>query len=404
VKPSGPLHATICTQWRYPTFNTSRPGYGMTFDSSNACLRVQKTKIGTSPRVLTFDTFPVRMAKPKKGEEFYDSLSNWTEYCDLATEFQHEIAKYSKMRIVPGKQNWLLVQEHIEKQKDVVVTRIPLFIKKETTQFYGKPAELLVVQDKVMMVVKQIIVPSYHGEWLFYADASNRTPARIMDITWNACAAIAGIDTVNVGYFEWKVTTKQVKGKGPMLQKLIFIVAEEKRGIYTDDERVKDEFSSWISSNSELLDPTKGSLARQILCVLSDKGLKTQAAGGYQHQLQNLAKGHETQAAGGYQSLAKGRATNAAGGYQNLAKAREVQAAGGYQNLAKGLEAQAAGGYQNLAKAREVQAAGGYQNLVKARELQAANWEKIANAKWQAIKDGPLKVWEKGEKNRPKTC
>jgi hypothetical protein len=36
--------------------------------------------------------------------------------------------------------------------------------------------------------------------------------------------------------------------------------------------------------------------------------------------------------------------------------------------------------------------------LAEGREVRGANWEKIANAnKWQAIKDGPLKVWEKGK-------
>jgi hypothetical protein len=103
------------------------------------------------------------------------------------------------MRIVLGKQNWLLVREYIQKQANVVVTAIPLFVGKGTVSFYGSPAELLVVQDKAMITVKQIIIPSYHGEWLFYANDSNYTQARIMDMTWNACAAIAGIDTVNAG-------------------------------------------------------------------------------------------------------------------------------------------------------------------------------------------------------------
>jgi hypothetical protein len=386
VKPSGPLHATICAQWRYPTFNASRLAYGMTFDPSNPCLRVQKTKLGTSPRVLTFDTFPVRIAKPKKGE-IYDDLRYWTEYCDLATEFQHEIAKYSKIRIVLGKQNWLLVQEHIEKQNDVVITRIPLFIKfgskKETIQFYGKPAELLVVQEKVMRNIRQIIIPSYHGEWLFYAN--DPLPARIMDMTWNACAAIAGIDTVNAGYFEWKVTHQRKSGRiGPFIQRLIYIVGEEKKGVYFDEEKVKEEYSDWIHKNSELLNPTKGSLARQILYALGDKG-------------------RETHAAGGWQGLVKGRATNAAGGYQNLVKGCATNAAGGYQNLAKNREVQAAGGWQSLVKARETQAAGGYQNLAKGHETQAAHWEKIANARWQAIKNGPLIDWENSIKKADRT-
>jgi hypothetical protein len=338
----------------------------MTFDSSNPCLRLQKTKIGASPRVLTFDTFPVRTPKPEKGE-FYNSFKYWTEYCDLAIEFQHEIAQYSKLRIVLGKQNWLLVQEHIEKQKDVVVTRVPLFIGslRETVSFYSSPAELLVVQDKVMIVVKQIIIPSYHGEWLFYANSSNYMQARIMDITWNACAAIAGINTVNAGYFEWKVTAKQQKGRNPFIQRLVQIVAQEKRGIFRDEEKVKEEFSDWIYKNTKLLNPVKGSLARQILCELSAKGLET----------------------------------NAAGGYQNLVKAREARA----QARAKALEIQAASGWQSLAKGHETQAASGYQSLVKAREVRAANWEKIANTKWQAIKDGPLKVWENSTKKADRT-
>ena len=137
---------------------TSERTYGYT-------LKIQETKIGTSRRVLTFDTFPVRTVKPTKGE-FSDEFYFWTEYCDLAIEYQHEIAKYFKLRIVLGKQNWLLVREHIEKQDDVVVTRIPYSISlvKETISFYGEPAQLLIVQDKATMAVKQIIFPSYHSE------------------------------------------------------------------------------------------------------------------------------------------------------------------------------------------------------------------------------------------------
>jgi hypothetical protein len=56
-----------------------------------------------------------------------------------------------------------------------------------------------------------------------------------------------------------------------------------------------------------------------------------------------------------------------------------------------------------LAKGREAGKAGGYQNLAKGRETRAANFEKIVNAKWQAIKDGPLTDWENSTKKADRT-
>ena len=71
------------------------------------------------------------------------------------------------------------------------------------------------------------------------------------------------------------------------------------------------------TTNSGRLDPTKGSLARQILCTMSTKGSE------------------------------KGRETNDANGYQGLKKGRETQ---------------------------------------------RRAFKKLANAKWQALQNGPVLV------------
>ncbi|KIM99128.1 hypothetical protein OIDMADRAFT_56295 [Oidiodendron maius Zn] len=427
VKPSGPLLATLCIQWHYPTFNTKFLGYGMVFDPTNPCLRIQQTKIGTSRRVLTFDTFPVRTTKPGKGREFGDNFFYWTEYCDLAIKFQHEISKHAKLRLVLGKQNWLLVREYVQKQEDVVVTRIPLFVTsgREPLRFYGEQAHLLVVQDKSTMAVKQIIIPSYHAEWLYHASLGSNAQARMMDKMWNGCAAIAGLNSVNSGYFEWKVARNPEEGCGTFVSEIVCLVALEKDGYLTDDKRVRDMFSSWISQNSERLDPAKGSLAKQIHFAISMKGRQTQAEGGWQSLekgrqkgqqtqaeggWQNLRKGQQTQAEGGWQNLVKGRRTQAEGGWQNLVKARQkgqqTQAEGGWQSLVKGRQTRAEGGWQSLRKGQQTRAEGGWQSLRKGDATRAASGEKRANARWQAIKDGPLLLWQasmiKSDQNRAK--
>ena len=406
VKPSGPLFATLCIQWHYPTFNTKFLGYGMVFDPTNLCLKIQKTKIGASRRVLTFDTFPVRTTKPGKGRELGDNFFYWTEYCDLAIKFQHEISKHAKLRLVLGKQNWLLVREYIQKQEDVVVTRIPLFATsgREPLRFYGEQAHLLVVQDKLTMAVKQIIIPSYHAEWLYHASLSSSAQARMMDKMWNACAAIAGLDSVNSGYFEWKVA-RNPEERGTLVSVILRLLVLENDGHFTDEETVRDMFSPWISQNSERLDPAKGSLVKQIHFAITMKGRQTQAEGGWQslkkaNQIQaeggwqNLEKGRQKLAEGGWQNLEKGRQTQAEGGWQNLVKSRQTRAEGGWQSLEKGRQTLAEGGWQNLEKGRQTQAEGGWQNLEKARQTQAASHEKIANARWQAIKEGPLLLWQ----------
>ena len=116
------------------------------------------------------------------------------------------------------------------------------------------------------------------------------------------------------------------------------------------------------TTNSGRLDPTKGSLARQILCTMSTKGSE---------------KGRETNDANGHPELNKGRETNAANGHQGLKKGRETNAANGHQKLKKG---------------RETQAANGHQKLKKGRKTQRRAFKKLANAKWQALQNGPVLV------------
>jgi hypothetical protein len=168
----------------------------------------------------------------------------------------------------------------------------------------------------------------------------------MMDMTWNACAAMVRLDTANPGYFEWKVTIsygKKKKGSTPILvQRAIYLVRQEKNGEPIDEESVREEISTWIYKNSKALDEAKGSLPRRILHVMRTKG-------------------HETMAASGW---------------------------------------------QNLAKAREIQGEDRLLNLAKVRVPQYISHEIIANAKWQAIKDGPPLVWEKSiyrlDQNRAK--
>jgi hypothetical protein len=232
---------------------------------------------------------------------------------------------------VLGKQNWDVVRSDLEAQGGLVVTGIPLFIDdgetKETVDLYDKPAEILVVQQAKTMEVRQLVFPSYHGEWLFFRDITKLEGARLMDFVWNACAAAIGISTVNVGYFSWKVSSgKHGKSGFTLLNKLVMLVSRERKGHTTDEARLRKDCAKWLSANSHLLDVTKGSLARQILCVLSDKGRATQAALGHP----GLVKGRATNASLGHPELAKGRATHAALGYPGLVKGNATQAALGH--------------------------------------------------------------------------
>lgn len=264
------------------------------------------------------------------------------------------------------------MREDVEKREDLVVTRVPYFIPgvQGIINFLGEPAHILAVQDKATMALKQIILLSYHGEWLFYANGSHHTEARMMDATWNTCAALAGLNTVNAGYFEWKVTaTQKKKGSTPaMVQRAIYLVKMEKHGEPVNEERVREEFSGWIRKNSKAFDSAKGSVAKRILDVMR-------------------AKGHETQAASGWQALARARESQGASRLENLAKARAKEAVAGFPHLAAMRELQALRGWPSLARGRETQA--------KAREIKA-------DAKWQAIKEGPLLVWERRDRNRAK--
>lgn len=155
-----------------------------------------------------------------------------------------------------------MISHHIRNRADVVVTSIPLFVVvdgiRETSHLYQKPAELLVVQDKTTMVIKQIIIPSYHGEWYFYAQPSpaNLKIARMMDMTWNACIAVVGAEDVNAGYCEWKVAQPKHK-RGALVWDVVGVVQQERQGIFLDEETVKERFADWLSGNSQFLEPRR---------------------------------------------------------------------------------------------------------------------------------------------------
>ncbi|KAH7038146.1 uncharacterized protein B0I36DRAFT_346156 [Microdochium trichocladiopsis] len=50
-KPSGPLRASLCTEWHYPTLQTSKPTFGFTRDRTNPCLRWEWRKIEGASRL-----------------------------------------------------------------------------------------------------------------------------------------------------------------------------------------------------------------------------------------------------------------------------------------------------------------------------------------------------------------
>lgn len=120
----------------------------------------------------------------------------------------------SKIRVVLGCENWELVCKDLEEQKDLVVTSVAL---SDSANYYEHKARLLLVRDK-QRVVRQIVLPSYHLEWIFYAEPTERNleMARLMDLVWNFAGAVAELDTGHINYFVWKVqqaaTTHEVKG------------------------------------------------------------------------------------------------------------------------------------------------------------------------------------------------
>lgn len=73
----------------------------MTMDPSNPCLMKQKVKIGLNPRVLTYDTYPIRMTKPKVGNPYDDGKLDWLAAFDAKLwKFTQILIRSSKVRIV----------------------------------------------------------------------------------------------------------------------------------------------------------------------------------------------------------------------------------------------------------------------------------------------------------------
>jgi hypothetical protein len=85
------------------------------------------------------------------------------------------------------------------------------------------------------------------GEHAVRDEYSGQTTARMMDMTWNACTAIAGLNILNAGYFEWQVTVnpKRTNSKPSIVDSYSSCYAG-KDGHAIDEKTVREEFAGCI--------------------------------------------------------------------------------------------------------------------------------------------------------------
>ncbi|KAG4415105.1 hypothetical protein IFR04_011742 [Cadophora malorum] len=311
VKPSGPLHAILCIVWHYPTFNTSKAKFGMTFDPTNGCLSKQKGKLGQTGSVLTLDSYPRRMKAPKPRGNPFVVMSYWKELHEMSRKFLAEVSKHSRIRIILGEDNWVDFLQDITKSSDVTYTKIPISeYGKEAFELYGRPYSMYVARGKLDRKIRQLVFASWHLERFFYPMCVEA--AKIHDTIWNICAAIAGLDTVQSDYFEHSVVKKSLSisrwnGKnGDLVGVVVAMVGWEKRHNQVMDEGVvRHIFGSWLRENEQLLEGRAGSLAKRIHLVLSSRGADTNRKRGFPE----LIAANDRRKAEGYPTLVKGTQT-----------------------------------------------------------------------------------------------
>ena len=457
AKPSGPLMATLSIMWHYPTFTTNHPQYGMVFDDSNGCLRMQKAKIGASRQVLTFDAYPMRYSMPKTGN-FYDNLSFWEEYKAEADQLRAELSQYAKFRLVLGKDNNFALAKELERDNSIILTKIDIQVKNGEDKgwskagIWNKTAQLFVIQDKDTKEIKQMILPSFHL-MTFMKTGGMGLGSRFCDATWNICAAVAGLDAVNVDYFDWKANrvdpgTKQPNWTsmlgGPLDLVKRMVGWENSHNDAIPEDTVRAVFEHWLKrpENTNRLDTKNGTLARQILLVISEEGLAKGRATrldpswigteGHQKQKENAARnlakslatrldpswigteGHKRLQAGALKGSAKGHAAMldpswiGTEGHQRqqkaLAKGRATRLDPNWIGT-EGHKRQQAGALKGAAKKLDPSWIGSEGNqkqmagLAHAKSNYVAKHKAVNDAQWEALEtSGKIKEWAAGTK------
>lgn len=309
-------------RWHYATFTTKNPDYGETFDPTNPCLIMQKTKWGESPLVCTWDAFPYRWDKPPK-----DALSElpweannlpwWKAFESIALDYQKEMRTLSKLELVLGKQNNEALQAELDELSSTYkVTAIPLKLNDGlVVKWYGKIPNIYVLSDPFSEVVKKLIFPSYHLETFLYGTGRLKNQAELCDLSWNMCAGLMGLLDVNADYFAWKDIPKIMnatywrRSGVNSIERIIKMRDFEKTSeTVIAKEIVDDVFGYWLDrhGNRASLEEEDGSPVRQIILVMCRKGLATQSSTAFK-----ASPAYERMKAGSTRGFATGRITMA---------------------------------------------------------------------------------------------
>ena len=298
VKPSGPLKATIAFVWHFPTSEyCARAEYGHVFDPKNPCLYAQKKKIGSSNKVLTIDMYPRRMS-PKD----FDAAQKepwWVEYQSVCQELLAELTQYSKIVVVMGRANNLQLVPFFA-NNSMKVKKVDIFVEDNNqnlvkAKMFGEDAVMHIVDKH--SEIKQIFLPSYHGEWLRFHSrdkTADRIGSRMCDMLWEFAASVAGLTEVNTGYFQWNCVVNGNRARDwkfpegiPVHQKIRILSAWEKKNPSESvpQSLLKDLSGDWVSNpqNAQFFKPewVPPYTATQINWANCEKARSVQAAKGY---------------------------------------------------------------------------------------------------------------------------
>ena len=401
VKPSGPLSAIVSILWHYPTWKTKMPSFGMTFDGTNPCLKLQEVKIGASDQILTMDAIPLRREMPEGGGNPFDKEDWWPKFQIEAEKLLAALVQKAKFRLVLGKENWDAFRSQLKEYHGIKYTGIDILVDNQAIDIYGSRAQFYVIQNAKTSKVIQIVLPSYHLMTFFYS--TGHGAAKLCDFTWNVCAAVAGLKTVNSAYFDWK----NEHGRNPSskmgrtLRKAIELRAREKRDGPMEQAEVGKIFSPWLEKNSHLLRPEDGTRLQQITAAMARKGSATMATEAWKaseparRQAAALSRGRATQATDEWKASEVGRrraaavarnakATRATDEWK-ASEAAQRKLAGEVIGRRRGHVTQATAEWQaSEAGQRRKQrlASATAKRVEKANRTNAAKWEALRNSEW----------------------
>jgi hypothetical protein len=147
-KPSGRLDATLTFVLHYPTWKSSRPIFGSTYDPSNPCLAMIYNKMGAEMSAKVQDRYMMRHEYAPQ-VRWEDELATWPDISRIFRDVNRFLNQDSKVLVFVGRINH---ESPIEDLVPVLDTEEVCWVKLDIQcRLFGEMPGFEVIREQVLL-------------------------------------------------------------------------------------------------------------------------------------------------------------------------------------------------------------------------------------------------------------